>query len=959
MVRKPYERKIDKLSEDEARRTLNRSDRVKRAERQQINVKRFLDSDIQPFTGKEFPPSLKPMSRRANRRKPLKNNIRRYADHTQRFRSFNREVNERTAGGVRVDVSDDTNANEVYIQRTGARTTTDMVRYAPKTFHDRGIRDRRTAGGNILRGSRASMRDVRHSQRYISATEQAIIDRKVRNTLAESKLESEIKSVRDSSKIREDRLKVINDTKEKTIEQLNQKNIRQLHSHEVIAKSRLSATILGSDAEELNKILARGKKAGLNTIKDMIRKGELTSRAIIGQLDVSVGQKNSLGRILAQGSEWKEGEKYFFKDFDNAMNVRILNGILRGERGSNVEIELDDGSRVSVRKRAIVLPEEFTPPTINPQLPPQQTISETSPIAFSDGGASESSPQPRAKSFRAPSGETYGGGVGFAGGIPIMSEAEQQEARDNIYEGLFRGGGVIGGGGRGRSDEGGEGWLSGSTIRDDDRGEEEETQFFDPLPLPKEEKPDRDIARSNKLMKEIPTNEKLLKADELEFSNLENPPEGLFAGLSRTFSGNARREKELELIKMRIEGRRKKLIEMKKEANAIAVNKGLEIRYRESEIIEGTSSEGALLKRAKSNEPPVPQQQMVSVVREIEDREAVKKKKKKKEEVDVGTLRENVSPSVEDLKESPRPISISPIPEYKVIPLGGGGFITPDLTLEIESDEEEEELLRENRPSVVSVGDVELEGITDDESEEEPPEEDIADEAQQNLIETYSTMELTEDSRYAKFNWEGLPLLVDTQTNEIVDATGTIPLYSVRPFTSPDSVDFIMFPSDAEKQRYLKIAKEKVLSPSSRTTTPTPQTEDSYPSFSFSGRDNWVERNKMLDFGKNNELTELRGDIGLLVFSTEYGDSGKVNFKDQKRGAVRGVVMTKEQFMRANRNAGVSGRSLKKAGDKFTDFLRGDRGHFISNNGKLLEELGLTSSAGSIDYRGAIAGGLE
>ena len=1029
MVRKPYERKIDKLSEEDARRTLNRSDMIKRAERQQINVERFLNSKgFKPFTGREFSPSDAPLRKRANRRKPLKNTIQqrdvrnRGRYDTGRYGSFNREVKERTTGGVKVDISDDTDAKEVYIQRTGARTTTDMMKYAPKTFHDRGIRDRRTAGGNLLRSNRLSARDISHSKRYISATEQAIIDRKVRNTLAENKMEEEIKKVKEGNKQREEQLQLINDTKEKVIEQLRQKNVRQLHSHEVIAKSRMNATILGSDAEELNKILARGKKAGLSVIKDMIRKGELNDRGIIGQLDISVGQKNALGRILAQGSEWKEGQKYFFKDFDDNMNVRTLNGILRDERGNNVVLEMDDGSRISVRKRSIVLPEDFTPPKITPQLPPppqqsqqltdimlrqqqlqqqllQQQQQQQQPPSPTSAVASEdfSDPAYRPGSFRAPSGETYALSPSTAGGIPILTEAEQQEIRDNIYTGIMGGSAEIrGGGGRplprsATSDkpyDPNDGWLDGSTLE-----EEDNRPFFEASPRPfttppTSSKPDREVARYNKLLIEIPNDEKILKADELEFERLRKPPEGILAGLSRTISGKAKLDAEREKILDRIEKRRAKIIENKKEVNAIASNKGFEIPFLTASTIEGTAAEGQLLRRSTSQKlrDETKKAQLLleagelGKLREDETDEEIESPFSPPvgEKTPLGGISTTSQPSVESLTQSPR-VVVTPTPLYPVIPLGGSRPTTPvkpfgsDLTLELKSDEEEEvaPLLQYAEETELDDINVEFEpepepsvsGGVADEIEEEIEEEveEAVEEAlsrkekeEEALTKLYATMEVFEAfPQYVKFNWEGLDLLVDTQSNEIIDPTERMPSYSVRPFTDPNSIDFIIFPSEKVKKQYVELARSEGKGSEVRPTTPDVNPEG-YTTFSFN-RDNWVEREKSLDVEKFAELNDLAGENSLLVWSPKF----PLPFKSKERGNVKGVIMSKKQFIKEHKNAGISGKQLTNSINKFEKMLREGKGNYLINDKRFLEEIGLLSSAAATDFRDPLAGGLE
>jgi hypothetical protein len=257
--------------------------------------------------------------------------------------------------------------------REGWMDTTPSVSEPVKAspIHMRGIRDRRTAGGNILRGDKFSGR-IDRSRQYVSAVQQSIIDRRVRDTEAELKLKDEIEKVKKGELTKAEKLSVIAQAKQQQIENLKKKNIRQLHDHETITRANLNATLLGSDAEELNKIIARrrgGEDGGIGfggagympMLKDMVRKGELTTTGVIHQLDLKRGEKSKLLKMLEEGAEFLKGETYFYKHIRDDAGMEIKSGVYQagGERGSNLQLQDPDGSRKVVRKRNILTPEQM------------------------------------------------------------------------------------------------------------------------------------------------------------------------------------------------------------------------------------------------------------------------------------------------------------------------------------------------------------------------------------------------------------------------------------------------------------------------------------------------------------------------------------------------------------------------------------------------------------------------
>lgn len=836
----------------------------------------------------------------SSRRKPLSANIRRDA---RRDRAFSQRTSMRTDTGAKVESTEQSG----FTQRTGAMTMTDISKYAPPTFHDRGIRDRRTAGGNIIRGGdRSAMRDIRHSRRYISATEQAIIDRKVRNTLAENKLNEEIKKVRDGAKEREEKLSIISQQKDKIIEDLEKKRVKLLHSHEVIAKSKMNATLLGSDAEELNKIIARGKKAGMALIKDMVRKGELTDRAVIGQLDITTNNKKSLNKLLDEGSEFIAGRRYFFKDFDATGRPITLSGTYRsgGERGSNVELLLDNGDTTLIRKRAILLPEDVETETIQPQLPPPPSTEQQQTTA-SEAAAGFSTPQ-----------FSFGGSAQ----LPPLSEEEQQEIRDNIYEGLMGGGGggvISGGGGRPSIYEGVETLRpaleeSANMWLDGEHHSSSSSSSSAPSFTEVEEEPNVAVARYNELLAKIPTDIKLINADQSEYEEIVVPEEGFF----NKSKVRAALEKQLELRK-RIEKRSKRVDKEISEVNRIAAEKGFTIPFQS--LISSLPTRE--LRRASVDIPAAQLLRGQGQVETIEEEEPV----------------------------IPITPELTPLPPPKTgEEEEGGGTLGEGLDLVLETDETDEEVDELTSPL--------------EEEIKSKPEEDIEGfkrEAEDFFTKEYADMEVSEDNpRYVRLNWEGLPLLVDTQTNSVIDPAGKFPMYKIKPFTKSSSINFIEFPSEEEKQNWVDYAKsvKEEKPPTERPRTPEVN-EEGYVKFNFD-RSNW--KGSKLDEEKGKELDKLIGeDTGrLMIWSTRF----PVEFKTPKRtelGGVNGIILDRSDFEAELDSAGITGKAKLNKLALFDKKLAEGKKEFALNDKKLLSSLGLISSASAVDFRGEVAGGLE
>lgn len=239
----------------------------------------------------------------------------------------------------------------------------------------RGLRDMRTSRGRLIGRGRLNPRRVDRSTEYKSARQEAIIQMRINETAgvrdAKSKADKEIKNIRISEAQKALNLKLQKETAEKTTEALKQKNKGLTHSYNVNVRNQTAATLLGSDPDELNKILKKG--GGLGLIKTMIRKGEISDVSTIGQLSVSSKQKENLLRLFNEGGDFVEGQEYFYRTLDDFGRTIVQRGYLNkgGERKDNLELMKittnDDGTNTTERfivpKGQILAPDDYTTTT--------------------------------------------------------------------------------------------------------------------------------------------------------------------------------------------------------------------------------------------------------------------------------------------------------------------------------------------------------------------------------------------------------------------------------------------------------------------------------------------------------------------------------------------------------------------------------------------------------------------
>jgi hypothetical protein len=239
----------------------------------------------------------------------------------------------------------------------------------------RGLRDRRTGGGRLIGRGRLDPRRIDRSKEYKSARQEALIQMRINETAgvrdAKSKADKEIKNIRISEAQKALNLKLQKETAEKTTEALKAKNAGLVHSYNVNVRNQTAATLLGSNPEELNRILKKG--GGLALIKTMVRKGEITDASTIGQLNTSLKQKENLLRLLNEGGDFVEGQEYFYRTLDDFGRTIVQRGYLNkgGERKQNLELMKittnEDGTNTTERfivpKTQILAPDDYTTTT--------------------------------------------------------------------------------------------------------------------------------------------------------------------------------------------------------------------------------------------------------------------------------------------------------------------------------------------------------------------------------------------------------------------------------------------------------------------------------------------------------------------------------------------------------------------------------------------------------------------
>ena len=280
---------------------------------------------------------------------------------------------------------------------------------------DRGLRDPR-----IYRGvSRQARRNLLNDKRYISATEQAIIDRRIRQTDAEAKREKEIKANKKSKNEQEAQIKLLQEQRanaEKRIKDLEEKNTFDASAIERLAFN--DGRVIGQDEKLLNDVIARsGEDRAVGVVRSLVKQRFLTDVNIIRNLQLPREEIANLIKLNRETTEYPEGETFFFKDFDGMGNVIFFRGRVakRGESGGKVRLILDGGEERVVREKQIVRPEDLPAGT---QLQTTQTdadlvdimedeaINQLSPISEASSGSSIASLEGGGEGFLTATDET-------------------------------------------------------------------------------------------------------------------------------------------------------------------------------------------------------------------------------------------------------------------------------------------------------------------------------------------------------------------------------------------------------------------------------------------------------------------------------------------------------------------------------------------------------------------------
>ena len=222
----------------------------------------------------------------------------------------------------------------------------------PQQYQLRGIRDPRSSGGRII--PPRNVRRIDHSQTYKSARDEALIQMRINESAGVRGAKKKIDEVRQSEAEKRKNLVLARKTAEETAKALKAKNAGLTHSYAVNVRNHSNATLLGSDPDELNKIIKRG--GGLALLKDMVRKGEITDLSTISQLDLSVRNKNALIKLLNEGGEFVEGNEYFYRFIDDFGNTKVGRGFLNkgGDRALNLDLMYlrtnEDGTQTKERR---------------------------------------------------------------------------------------------------------------------------------------------------------------------------------------------------------------------------------------------------------------------------------------------------------------------------------------------------------------------------------------------------------------------------------------------------------------------------------------------------------------------------------------------------------------------------------------------------------------------------------
>tara|TARA_R110002020_G_scaffold319420_1_gene535318 strand:+ start:779 stop:4123 length:3345 start_codon:yes stop_codon:yes gene_type:complete len=515
---------------------------------------------------------------------------------------------------------------EPVFRRTGGRRgflDTERIDPTPSAqLSLRGLRDPRTAGGNILRGSRTRMG---FKSRYQSALEQAVIDRRIRNTIAENKLDEEIKKVKEGEKLKLDNMRLLKETAEQTLEGLKLKNQRLLHDHNVVVRGNQNATLLGSDAEELNKLISSGRISYIS-VKDMVRKGEISDIATIHQLDFHKGRDQKIKKLVSlmeETADYQVNKAYPFREVNEDGTISIVSGFYQrgGERGSNLQLLMPDGSRKVVRKRDLLDPND-------PRLDNLQPITATAPTIDAMSLLSEDSIDSHmelgVRPAQNPSSDLWLGSS--LGGADLSGIGQSSQ--------FPSGEGISGGGGRPIKTP------SISSSSEDIFGEDE------PTPKPEvEDFPDIAVAQYNTILETMGQREAFQRARESELRTLEIPePKSGILGFGSNASEIERITQRRKQVEDHIRREAKTIKEQKKKANSIAVEKGFAIPFVEGgeDIIPAR----ALLK-SMTGESPRPNVSQEQFAQSLEQLRQVQR--------ETGELTEEEEEELEELQPEPEP----------------------------------------------------------------------------------------------------------------------------------------------------------------------------------------------------------------------------------------------------------------------------------------------------------------
>lgn len=187
--------------------------------------------------------------------------------------------------------------------------------------------------------------------RYQSAIQKLMIEQKIKEAGASKN--KEIADVRETLSREKRELERREKSKELTILELEKQRAGLVASHNIAVRNQSTATLLGGDVGELNKLIQR---RGVSVIQRLVQKGEITDASTIYQLNLKQNEMEGLVKELEAGrAEYIKGGNVVYL---TPTGVRQT-GKVEKETDRFVFVVLPDGRRARVPKSLIQKPEQL------------------------------------------------------------------------------------------------------------------------------------------------------------------------------------------------------------------------------------------------------------------------------------------------------------------------------------------------------------------------------------------------------------------------------------------------------------------------------------------------------------------------------------------------------------------------------------------------------------------------